>query len=308
MIMLLATGAAAQDKKAGKRDAGMKYPPELPGAKIIEYKTVGTEVHLNLYLYEPEGHTPADKSPAIVFFFGGGWANGSPSQFQHHCRYLASRGMVAITADYRVSTRHHTTVADAVRDANSAMRYVRQHAGELGIDPDRIASGGGSAGGHLAACTGTLPEFIEPQEDGSISSLANAMVLFNPVCLLTPESGSTKSDEGLKSIASRFGAPGEALSPALHIKKDTAPTIMFFGSDDSLIAGAKIMRDKMNAASLRCELNTYEGQRHGFFNFGRTEGNRYFLETVKAMDHFLVSLGYLRGPDTVDTFDWNVAP
>ena len=56
------------------------------------------DTKLDLYIYYPEGHKPTDKRPAIVFFFGGGWTNGSPGQFEQHCKHLASRGMVAITA------------------------------------------------------------------------------------------------------------------------------------------------------------------------------------------------------------------
>ena len=117
-----------------------KYPPELPGAHVEVYKTVG-DTKLNLYIYEPEGHKASDKTPAIVFFFGGGWANGSPVQFLNQSKYLASRGMVAITADYRVASRHQVKVLDCVRDANSAIRWVRQNAKRLGIDPNRIAAG-----------------------------------------------------------------------------------------------------------------------------------------------------------------------
>jgi Carboxylesterase family len=88
------------------------YPPVLPGARAETYKRIG-KTNLQLYIYTPKGRAPTNGHPAIVFFFGGGWATGTPQQFEKHCQYFASRGMVAITADYRV----------------------------------------GSAGGHLAACT-----------------------------------------------------------------------------------------------------------------------------------------------------------
>src|SRR2546425_12315614 len=138
----------AQDKKGAKA-----YPPKLPGAEVEAYKTVG-DTKLNLYVYYPPGHKASDKRAAIVFFFGGGWTGGSPGQFEQHCKHLASRGMVAMTADYRVASRNQVKAVSCVADAKSAIRFVRQEAARLGIDPNRIAAGGGSAGGHIAACTG----------------------------------------------------------------------------------------------------------------------------------------------------------
>ena len=88
-----------------------------------------------------------------MFFFGGAWTQWRPGQFEPQASYLAGRGMVAIRADYRVKNRHRATPADGVEDAKSAIRWVRQNASMLGVDPDRIVAAGGSAGGHLAACT-----------------------------------------------------------------------------------------------------------------------------------------------------------
>ena len=138
----------AQDKKGAKA-----YPPKLPGAEVETYKMVG-DTKLNLYIYYPPGHKATDKRAAIVFFFGGGWTNGSPGQFEQHCKHLASRGMVAMTADYRVASRQQVKAVSCVADAKSAIRYVRKEAARLGVDPNRIVAGGGSAGGHIAACTG----------------------------------------------------------------------------------------------------------------------------------------------------------
>ena len=111
------------------------------GGQTHIYKTVG-EIKLPLYLYEPAGRQPGSQSPAIVFFFGGGWKGGSPTQFEEHCKYLAKRGMVTITVEYRVSSRHDAKIEDCIADARSAMRWVRAHAKSLGIDSRRIASGG----------------------------------------------------------------------------------------------------------------------------------------------------------------------
>ena len=113
--------------------------------KILIYKTVG-DSRLHLHVFFPDSHKSSDKRPAVVFFFGGGWSGGSPSQFHPHCEYFASRGMVAISAEYRTKTSHQTTPRECVKDGKSALRWVRSHAKELGIDPDKIVAGGGSAG------------------------------------------------------------------------------------------------------------------------------------------------------------------
>ncbi len=123
---------------------------EMPGAKVEVYKTVA-DVQLKMYMYFPADHNATDKRPAIVFFFGGGWVNGTPKQFRPHCEYLASRGMVAMAADYRVRSRHGTAAIDCVKDGKSAVRWIRENADRLGVDPQRVAAGGGSAGGHVAA-------------------------------------------------------------------------------------------------------------------------------------------------------------
>ena len=112
---------------------------KLEGARAVQYKEVGDD-KLFLHVFEPETKTKA-KRPAIVFFFGGGWNGGTPKQFEPHCNHLASRGMVAITAEYRVKSRNKTTPFECVADGKSAMRWVRANADKLGVDPFRVAAG-----------------------------------------------------------------------------------------------------------------------------------------------------------------------
>ena len=121
----------------------------------VVYKEI-KNAKLKLHVFEPKGHKGSDRRPAIVFFFGGGWVGGTPGQFYPHCTYLASRGMVAFAAEYRVKSRHNVTPYECVTDGKSAVRWIRANAETLGIDKDRLAAGGGSAGAHVAACTGTI--------------------------------------------------------------------------------------------------------------------------------------------------------
>ena len=126
---------------------------------------------LNLEIFNPDGHKKDDKRPAIVFFFGGGWTGGNTRQFYQQSRFLADRGMVAMCAWYRVNT----TPFDCVEDGKSAVRYIREHAAELGVDPDQIVASGGSAGGHVAACTGVIEGFDLETENLAVCSVPNAI-------------------------------------------------------------------------------------------------------------------------------------
>lgn len=266
------------------------------------YKTVG-EVKLDLTIQLPEGWKPEDKRPAIVFFFGGGWTGGSVTQFENQARYLASRGMVAMAADYRVKSRHDVKPTACVADAKSAIRWVRAHAATLGIDPNRLAAGGGSAGGHLAAAVALLPGLDDPQDDKSVSCVPNALVLFNPALVLAPTEGADLKGFTEKVSAERFGCEPVEISPIHHVKAGAPPTIIFHGQADTTVpfSSAVLFRDRMVAAGNRCELMGAEGQAHGFFNFGKNE-DRFAIETLEGTDRFLGSLGWLQGAPAVPAY------
>ncbi|HID22306.1 MAG TPA: alpha/beta hydrolase [Planctomycetaceae bacterium] len=270
--------------------------------RVEVFKSVG-DTELKIHIFLPPDHKPSDRRAAVVFFFGGGWMGGNPRQFFPQCDYLAKRGMAAMAAEYRVYSRHKARIIDCVEDAKSALRWVRTHADRLGIDPERIAAGGGSAGGHLAAAVGTLDEFDHPKEDLSVSSRPNALVLFNPALDLTAK-GFHLDPQSVRyqRIAKRMGTEPTRISPLLHVKKGTPPCIIFHGKADRTVPYEQAERfvEKMREAGNRCELIGYEGEPHGFFNFGRG-GNKAFLSTMEHVDRFLASLGYLQGPPTLDT-------
>lgn len=272
----------------------LSYPPVLEGARAEVYKTIG-DVELKLWIFTPDGHRESDKRAAIIFFFGGGWNAGSPEQFKQQSRHFASRGMIAITANYRVASRHKVNIADCIRDAKSAIRWVRTNARRLGVDPNRIAAGGGSAGGHLAAAAGIIEALDEPGENLKVSSRPDALVLFNPVLLLAPATGVRLDQESIARWTERTGGQPERVSPYHHVKKGAPPTIIFHGKSDTTVLFETIQAfsTKMTDAGNRCELNAYEGQTHGFFNYGRA-GNEYYEKTLQRADEFLVSLAYLR--------------
>ncbi|NBV55811.1 MAG: alpha/beta hydrolase, partial [Verrucomicrobia bacterium] len=227
--------------------------------------------------------------PAIVFFFGGGWTSGTPAQFEPQSRHLAARGMVAVVADYRVKSRQDAKPADCVADAKACVRWVRANAARLGIDPGRIAVGGGSAGGHLAAATATLPGLDTATDDKSVSCRPDALVLFNPGTVMAPFPGLDLKGFGAGLDKARFGCEPTEISPLHHVAKGAPPTIVFHGKADTTVPYATVEKFAavMKAAGNRCELVGYEGEKHGFFNQSK------YAETLAATDDFLVSLGYL---------------
>jgi acetyl esterase/lipase len=208
-----------------------------------------------------------------------------------------------MTADYRVSSRQGTKPVHCVRDGKSAVRWIRQNADRLGIDPDRVAAGGGSAGGHVAACTGTLPKHDEPGEDAKVSSVPNAMVLFNPV-LITAEAEGLKTFGGdrLEKMKARLGVEDpKTMSPYHNIRKGLPPTLVLHGKGDTTVpySTAEAYVKQATKTGLRAELAGYEDMPHGFFNFGRRD-NKMFLATVTRMHEFLSSLGYVKGKPAVE--------
>lgn len=253
------------------------------------YKKVG-ERELKLYIVRPPDWKSSDKRAAIVFFHGGGWVGGAPTQFNEHSTYFASRGLVCIQVEYRLLKGEYANQPPIVciQDARTAMRWVRRHAGELGIDPKRIASAGGSAGGHLAAHVGTTEKLDDPHDDLRISAKSNALLLFNPVLDNGP------GGWGTKHIGDRY----PEFSPAHNVSSDDPPAIVFLGAEDKLIPVPTLerFRDAMRRAGVRCELHVYPGQPHGFFNAKNAE--HYYL-TVLETDKFLNSLGWLKGPPTL---------
>ena len=274
-----------------KKGKGENLIPE--GGKRHVYKKVGT-TELPLYVYSPENHPADAKAPAIVFFFGGGWSNGSPSQFEQQCKYLAARGMVAITVEYRVASRHAVHIEDCIEDAKSAMRWVRENSAKLDVDPDRIASSGGSAGGHLAACVALMDEFDAKTDNLKVSAKPNAMVLFNPAMALAADDRlSEKYLKRLRERKMRTKVDQQKISPLSLSNKKQPPCIIFFGTADDLLEGAQIFQKDSEKTGNSCKLITYEGQGHGFFNYG-AKGGKYYDLTLAETDKFFVDLGWLK--------------
>ena len=253
---------------------------QIKPEKIL-YKNTN-EGELNLFVYKPLEFDIKKKHSCIVFFHGGGWNSGNPEQFQRQSRYFASRGMVAISVEYRIRNKHGTSPIQAMEDAKSAIRFIRSNTKLLSIDPNKIAAAGGSAGGHLAAVAGNIDLFDNSNEDLTISSKPNLLILYNPVLHYGRKWGWIDN-------------PSNA-SPYDNLSEGSPPTIILTGTKDKIVPVELIesYKKRMESIGSRCDLILYEGAEHAFFNKGDD-----FVDTVLQTDIFLKSNWYLSGPPTI---------
>lgn len=252
--------------------------------KVIVYKKIaGRELELRLFL--PEGWAATDRRPCFHIIHGGGWAGMDPSRMYPFAADFAKRhGMVGISVPYRLYKPGSTTVFDCVKDARSSVRYVRAHATELGIDPEKIVVSGASAGGHLAAATALFDEVNEDSDDLAVSCRPDALILLFPVI------DTSKEGYGYEKIGERW----QELSPVRHVRSGLPPTLTFHGTGDTVtpFAGAEAFHDAMLAAGNRSELDINEGGVHGYLM--REES--LYEDTIKKSADFLRSLNIL-SPD-----------
>ena len=162
-----------------------------------------------------------------------------------------------------------------VTDAKSAIRWFKQKAPELGIDPQRIITGGGSAGGHISALATLNPGLNDPADPKDIDTSVVAYLWFNPAFALDDN----KDPE---------------IDVLRYLKKDLPPAIAFFGDQDTWKAGWDIAYAKLKTlGSNSIDLQMAPGQAHSFFN-----KDPWQTVTLIAADRFLMKHGLLTGEPT----------
>lgn len=261
----------------------MVPPAQSFHPRIVTYKTIGG-ANLKLHIFPPADPMKKKLHPAVVFFFGGGWTWGTPIQFYPECAHFAAEGFVAISADYRIASVNHTTPFESVADGKSAIRWVRQHAAELGVDPDRIAAAGASAGGQVAAATGLVPGLDEPGEDSGISSRPDALLLWYAVVDNGP------NGQGYDRVKDRC----REISPLENVSSNVPPTLFFLGTKDRYIPvkTALEFQKRIHQSGGRCDLKLFEGAGHPLYEY-RKGDSPLRSETLHDADGFLASLGFM---------------
>lgn len=249
----------------------------------VEYKRTRTgPLHLDVFRAPSPLPAPAP-APALLLFHGGAWSTGTPRQFHGMCKHLSrTLGIHGISVEYRLNGRHGTSPSDALEDARDAMRFVRRHSDALGIDARRVAAGGGSAGGHLAACLGAEVSLPDRDALSGLSARPDALVLLNPMLDLSPG----RPDHSL--VADQW----QLLSPRHHVRSGMPPTLILNGTDDPEVP-ADTVNDFCRAVAAvgsDCEAQFFEGAGHGFFN-PEVEGGRHVALVQSSIIRFLLREG-----------------
>jgi acetyl esterase/lipase len=278
IIFVLLSGLV---RAADSDTAQVRVPP---GKRVIYKQSGGKNQAMEIY-FPADWDATGSKVPGVILFHGGSWRGGDLDQFRYACRYFASRGLVAATADYRMLTREEANALPAgesfkrpcVTDAKSAIRWMRQHAAELGIDPERIITGGGSAGGHVAMLATMHAGLNDPADPLEFDTRVVAYLLFNPA--LRPD------DSGDAEVA-----------PLAHLRADLPPAIFFFGDEDRpwKPASDEVLARLKALGNASAELWIAKGQGHGFFNRPPWQDL-----TLAQADRFLTAHGLLSGTATL---------
>lgn len=240
---------------------------DKPVMKVTE-QYVNDGVSLGIDIYIPNEEVFPGSRPGILLFFGGGFMVGCRDAFGTQAEELAKQGYVAMTADYRITILHNTEAADSMLDGAAAWRYVIENGARWRLDTDRLAVGGGSAGGLIALMCGPLSGIFP-----------KALVLYNPGVLSPSDTFSRE----------RFG-PWDNRFPTMSInelKPGMPPMLIMHGDADTAIplAGIQEFAAKALELGIDARLKIYPGMGHGFFNFNRSRPH-YFITLGETM-HFL---------------------
>ena len=257
------------------------------------YKTVDT-FKLRIDIFYTKQSFGKEKNTAIVFFHGGGWAFGSPSEFFTTCERYAKLGIVTFSVGYRLSVDNGITPSktispiECLMDAKSAMRWVRANAIKFHIDPDKLVAAGQSAGGQLALSTAMIDDYNEKSDDLKISSCPNAILLFS-ACVNTVEGW---CDRLLDNRRAKIWS----ISPTPNIRSGLPPMIEFHGTDDEQVPiwTVQFFETSMKKEGNYFEQHTFKGRKH-YLGDGNSKYSRYFDdEILKVTDDFLRKFNLLK--------------
>ena len=233
-------------------------------------------------------------NPAIAFFHGGGWAYGSPSEFHGACRRFAKKGFVTFSFQYRLSITEDSIVphpeitpVESVKDARSALRWLRENAASFKIDPDKIIAGGQSAGGQLALSTAMIDDVNEASDNMDISPVPNAILLYS--------SSVNTVEAWVDMLLGNRRNEIWSISPQHNIKAGLPPTIAFHGKEDCTVPFWVVhnFKEKTILQDNHFELISYEGRKH-YLGEGNDVYATYFDEEIlKRSDAFLEKFGFL---------------
>lgn len=256
------------------------------------YKKVGN-MELSVDMFYTASSQQKNDNTAIAFFHGGGWVFGDPTEFYEACRRYARKGFVTFTFQYRLSrnadgTYPHPdiTPVESTKDARSAIRWLRENAGMLKINPDKIVVGGQSAGGQLALATALLDSVNEITDNMKISPVPNALLLYS--------SNVNTLEPWIDMLLGERRKEIWSISPYHNLRKNMPPAIAFSGDEDDQVLPyiTSLYKAKTLELGNYYELHTYPGRKH-YLGEGNAKYARYFdEEMLEKTDAFLKKFGF----------------
>ena len=269
LYTLTVAQARAADLAAIRADGGSPRPVHA----VTDHRLPGPAGDLPVRVYRPSDERPL---PVLLYFFGGGWTLGSIDTADLLCRTLADEvGCLVVTVGYRLAPEHPFPAA--VHDCHAALRWIASHAGELGADPSRLAVGGDSAGGNLAAAVTLLA-----RADGVIDLVGQLLVYPNTDQSADDASMRDNADPWLfnhHSVAWYTGhylaSPGDAADPLASPLRAAdlsrlPPALVITAEYDPLRDQGEAYARRLAEAGVPVELSRYPGMAHGFFAMAGT--------------------------------------
>jgi len=256
------------------------------------------KANLKLFADYPPDWKASDNRPAVVFWHGGGFTQGNAGQFYYQANYFTQRGAVCFRPEYRVRDTDNTLPVSSVEDGISALRWIKKRADEFGIDPNKIAVGGGSAGGCIAAAVATVDAakfaelgFVGEEDDEKIDTNVSAMILYDPFLDFFEPTHPRQIEEEclyLGKDPEDYREALHAISAVENVTKNSPPNIILFGTKDAFYVSDLRWIAKCRDVGAKCRDFVYKGEVHSWYN------NSPHLEyTTHNVNEFLVDIGFL---------------
>ncbi|WP_117884235.1 alpha/beta hydrolase family protein [Aureibaculum luteum] len=245
------------------------------------YKKVdGFELEMHLFL--PDTSVFKGNRPTIVYFHGGSWSEGKPDWFFETAKEYAKLGWVATAVEYRIKGRQGTYPFEAVKDAKSAIRWLRENSKNYNIDPNKIVAIGNSAGGHLSIATTLVDHWNEKTDDTTISPIPNVVIVNSAVYDVTSNSNKwiTEYDENKDLV--------KEISPNNLIKKTVTKFLLIHGEQDRNCPYSTTVYfyEKMKSLGNNVELHSIkEGSHWIWYDKNSKEVARITREYIEKLDY-----------------------
>ena len=237
--------------------------------RVVDRMIPGPAGEIPVRIYAPSSDVPL---PVLVWYHGGGWVIGSLETHDGLCRELVdAAGCMVVSVDYRLAPEH--TFPGAVDDADAAMRWVSEHAAEIGADPSRVAVGGDSAGGHLAAVAAMLA-----RDEGTPPIVFQLLVYpaieheFNRPSMVENAEGYMLTTETMRWFYGHYlNDPSEGDDPRVSPIRaeslaDLPPAFVITAEFDPLRDQGVAYAEALASAGVSVTSTTYDGVFHGFFS------------------------------------------